>query len=223
MKCFFFFLLAICFHSASAQDLNCWFFKPNFENTPLELDQKYSLQNDAVKITTLKLYISNLRYYKNDSLVYTSNDKKARLIDLATDKSLQICEPKSFDFDQVKFNIGIDSLTNVSGVFDGDLDPVNGMYWTWQSGYINFKLEGIATNCPARNNKFYWHIGGYLEPFYAMREVSLNCKSNGPFNIVIQLNELFKAIDVAKIYQVMSPNEKAIQIASELPKIFKIE
>jgi len=222
MKYFFSFLFAISFQFINAQDIKCFTIVPKFQNTLLVLNQMHAFQNDTLTISNFKFYISNLQYYKNDSLVYSSNIK-ARLIDLATDRSLQICETKSFDFDKIKFNIGIDSLSNVSGVFDGDLDPVNGMYWTWQSGYINFKLEGVATKCPSRNNKFYWHIGGYLEPFYAIREVSLNCNSNGPFNVVIQLDELFKAIDIAKIYQVMSPNEKAIQIADELPKIFKIE
>ena len=136
--------------------------------------------------------------------------------------SLPIKEEKVFEFDNIKFNIGIDSLTNVSGVFDGDLDPVNGMYWTWQSGYINFKLEGTASHCPARNHKFYWHIGGYLEPFSAMRVIALNCNSDSSDKIVIQLDDLFEAIDVSKTYQVMSPNEKAIQIADFFPKIFKI-
>lgn len=222
MKYFFSFLLTICLHSVYTQNNNCMSFTPKIKYKPLELNKIYVFQNDTLTITNFKFYLSNLQYFKNDSLVYTST-KKVHLLDVSKEQSLRINEKKSFNFDKIKFIIGIDSLTNVSGVFDDDLDPVNGMYWTWQSGYINFKLEGIATNCPARNNKFYWHIGGYLEPFYAMREVSLNCNSNEPFNIVIQLDELFKAIDVSKIYHVMSPNEKAIQIADELPKIFKIE
>jgi hypothetical protein len=96
------------------------------------------------------------------------------------------------------------------------------MYWTWQSGYINFKLEGTATNCNARNNKFYWHIGGYLEPFYAIRNVTLDCDSNRPFDLIIQLDELIQEIDISKIYHIMSPSEKSIKIADVFPKIFKI-
>lgn len=30
---------------------------------------------------------------------------------------------------------------------DGDLDPLNGMYWAWNSGYINMKIEGITPKC----------------------------------------------------------------------------
>lgn len=221
MSRFFSFFLVLYFLSVNAQDDNHLTIVPKFNEVNLQLNNAYVFENDTLIITNFKFYVSNLQYFKNDSLVYTSN-KRAHFIDLGLDKSLQISEEKLFEFDKIKFNIGIDSLTNVSGVFDGDLDPVNGMYWTWQSGYVNFKLEGIATNCPARNQKFYWHIGGYLEPFYTMREISLNCNSESSLNIVVQLDELFRAIDVSKIYQVMSPNEKAIQIADILPEIFKI-
>ncbi len=222
MRSFFTFLFAICFICINAQDVKYLTIVPKFMGENLQLNNPYILKNDTLVITNFKFYISNLRYLKNDSLVYTSN-KPAHLIDLASEQSLQISETNFLNFDNIKFSIGIDSLTNISGVFDGDLDPVNGMYWTWQSGFINFKVEGIASNCPARNNKFYWHIGGYEEPFYAMREISLNCKSESSIKIVIHLEKLFWAIDVSKVYQVMSPSEKAIGIANELPEIFSIE
>lgn len=222
MKYFFSFLLTICLHSVNAQNNNCLSFTPKFKYKPLELNKIYVFQNDTLTITNFKFYVSNLQYFKNDSLVYTST-KKVHLLDVSKEQSLRINEKKSFNFDKIKFNIGIDSLTNVSGVFDDDLDPVNGMYWTWQSGYINFKLEGIATHCPTRNQKFNWHIGGYLNPFYTMREVSLNCQSSSFFEIFIQLDELLEEINVSKIYQVMSPSEKAVQIADVLPKIFNIK
>jgi hypothetical protein len=221
MRCLFSFLLVSFLLSVNAQCDTQLTITPKFKANPLELNKTYTIGKDTITFTNLKFYISNLQYFKNDSLVYTSV-KKAHLIDLSNEQSFQINEKKSFEFDNIKFNIGIDSLTNVSGIFEGDLDPVNGMYWTWQSGYINFKLEGYATHCPSRNNKFNWHIGGYLEPFYAMREIALDCNSNKPNEIVIQLDELFKKIDVSKIYYVMSPNEKAIHIADVLPKIFKV-
>ena len=210
-----FLLLTSTFFTIAQQKANLTIV-PKFKEDNLQLDKAYVLENDSIKITNLKFYISNLKYYKNDSLIYTSN-KKAHLIDLSKELSLQINEKKSFDFDKVKFNIGVDSLTNVSGIFEGDLDPANGMYWTWQSGYINFKLEGISSLCPARKNKFYWHIGGYSPPFNTLRQVAL--KTNEKVNI--QLGELFEEIDVSVKYQVMSPNDNAVQIADKLPSLFK--
>ena len=91
------------------------------------------------------------------------------------------------------------------------------MYWTWQSGYINFKLEGTSSLCPARKNKFYWHIGGYSPPYNTLRQVSL--KTNG--KVSIQLDKLFEEIDISEEYQVMSPSDGAVQIADKLPSLFK--
>jgi len=91
------------------------------------------------------------------------------------------------------------------------------MYWTWQSGYINFKLEGTSSLCPARKNKFYWHIGGYSPPFNTLRQVALKTNEK----VIIQLGELFEEIDVSVKYQVMSPNDNAVQIADKLPSLFK--
>lgn len=221
MRCLVPYLFVFISFSVNAQDFKHLTIVPKFTAEKLLLNKAYAFENDTLIITNLKFYISNLQYFKNDSLVYSSK-KKAHLIDLGKENSLQINEKKQFEFDKIKFNLGIDSLTNVAGILDGDLDPTNGMYWTWQSGYINFKLEGTASHCPARNKKFYWHIGGYLDPFYALREISLNCNADKPLEIVIQLDKLFKAIDVSTSYQVMTPNAKAIQIADILPEIFKI-
>ena len=45
-------------------------------------------------------------------------------------------------FNRIAFTIGVDSIRNVSGAQTGALDPANGMFWTWNSGYIMAKLEG---------------------------------------------------------------------------------
>ena len=73
--------------------------------------------------------------------------------------------PEDTEFDAIQFNLGIDSLTNVSGALGGDLDPTKGMYWTWQNGYVNFKLQGTSDLCNNPKNEFEFHLGGYLKPF----------------------------------------------------------
>jgi hypothetical protein len=66
------------------------------------------------------------------------------LIDFDENDSNALCLeiPDDIEFDAIQFNLGLDSLTNVSGALGGDLDPTKGMYWTWQNGYVNFKLQG---------------------------------------------------------------------------------
>ncbi len=204
-----------------AQEVKTLQFVPKFESETLVLHKEYILNGNKIKLSNFKFYISDLRYYYNDSLTYTSG-QNIYLIDVLDSSSFYIYEKKGLNFNKIKFNIGIDSVTNTSGVMDGNLDPTTGMYWTWQSGYINFKLEGVASASPAKYNKFYWHIGGYKNPFNAQREVEINTKNTNFTIIEIQLAQLLARIDLSKLFQVMSPNTQSVQIANELSALFRI-
>ncbi|HMS30137.1 MAG TPA: hypothetical protein PKD32_09810 [Saprospiraceae bacterium] len=182
--------------------------------------QNYVIEGDTLIFDKLKFYITHLELFENDSLVLRS-DEKAYLLDMSDASSLSI--PLQFEgkFNLLRFRIGIDSLLNVSGVLDGVLDPTKGMYWTWQSGYINFKLEGRSSICPARRHKFYWHIGGYLTPYQTQQEVSLDVKEDSNICVLLALDELVRRIDLTNTYQVMSPGEPAVKIADDLVHMFK--
>jgi len=177
---------------------------------------------DSIEIETLKFYISNVQFFQNDSCVDTL-DKKHILVDFESMNSAKIALARKNNkaFNKIKFNLGIDSLTNVSGAFGGDLDPTTGMYWTWQSGYINFKLEGYSNRCPARHHFFQFHIGGYQYPFNSLREIELDISN--PDNIIIEfeLEKLFKIIDLREQYEIMSPNLQATDFATQLKTVFR--
>jgi hypothetical protein len=107
---------------------------------------------------------------------------------------------------------------------EGDLDPMNGMYWSWQSGYINMKLEGKSPSCLTRKNEFQFHIGGYESPNYAMRKMTLENKKETPeINIKINLATLFATLSLRETNSVMSPGKEAMKIADESTQIFSIE
>lgn len=66
--------------------------------------------------------------------------------------------------------IGVDSLKSAGGAGErtGVLDPTSygddGMWWSWNSGYIFMKLEGTSTAIPTAikpDQKFAIHVGGY--------------------------------------------------------------
>ena len=193
-------------------------FVPKMGNTHMSFSEKYCIKNDTITITNFKFYISNVQFYKGNMQVGTAM-KPVYLVDYAAD-SIYTLQAVGYPFDRITFDVGIDSLTSVSGVFDGDLDPLYGMYWTWQSGYIHFKLEGTATSCPTRNRKFYWHIGGYQFPFNSYRRVQVFCQPDDHATINIQLDQLFVAFDMVKVNHVMSPSVEAMHIADALPLIF---
>ena len=134
----------------------------------------------------------------------------------------QLKNTTSKTISKVSFSVGIDSLTSVSGALEGDLDPTKGMYWAWQSGYINMKLEGRSSSCKTRKNEFQFHIGGYMKPNYAMRKVILEPKkSNFTVEINVDVAELFSKLELSKINSVMVPGTQAMQIADYSVTMFK--
>ncbi len=195
-------------------------FQPQFNGYPLELNKKYFTQNDTVIIETLKFYVSDIEFYNENAKVDMA-DKKHYLLDLENPSSLIIKHKTSKSFNFIKFKIGVDSLTNVSGVFGEDLDPTNGMYWTWQSGYIHFKLEGKSNLCIARNNRFQFHIGGYGSPFNSIQEKTLKVNKKNCI-ILIPIDKLLEKLDLSKIYEVMSPSQKAVDISKHLVSLLEI-
>jgi len=194
-------------------------FKPLFQDQSLASNKKYIFQNDTLEIETLKFYISNVRFYNKEELVDTA-DKKYLLMDLKNPNSLTVAH-RGKNFNTIKFSIGIDSIINVSGALSGDLDPIKGMYWAWHSGYINFKLEGKSKNCPARKNKFQFHIGGYEFPFNTLQEKEFKTNNTNAV-IEIALDKLFKQMDLSKEYEVMSPNRQAFEISKLFSTCFKL-
>ena len=138
---------------------------------------------------------------------------EAWLLDLADSASLhRQVDARKGDF-IVQLLFGVDSLLQRGGVMDGDLDPVHGMYWTWQSGYIQFKLEGLLRDS-AGERKLELHLGGFegenktammwmgffLEPFHG----NARRRANRSFGFVWTLDSLL--LNLGDELRVMSPS-----------------
>ncbi|MBK8657703.1 MAG: hypothetical protein IPN22_02190 [Bacteroidetes bacterium] len=78
------------------------------------------------------------------------------------------------EYTAIGFLLGVDSLHNCSGAQSGALDPLNGMFWNWNTGYIFMKLEGRSPASPAPAHLLEYHIGGYAHGYRHMREVQLS-------------------------------------------------
>lgn len=200
-------------------------FHPTFGNSkmkPGEVFYKIN-ENDSIQIETLKFYISRVQLLKNNIVVW-KEENSFHLLDGSDDKSLNInvAIPPTITFNQITFYVGIDSITNSSGAIGSDLDPTHGMYWTWQSGYINFKFEGKSNRCKTRNNEFQFHIGGYLSPFYALQTAMLNAGEHQQTNIDIDCKKLIEGIDLAKQNHIMSPGREAVLFSEKIVKIFVV-
>ncbi len=196
----------------------------DYHDVPLQLGKNYALpQGDSVAFNTLKFYLSSIVFYQNDTAVW-SEKNSFHLINYIDNQSLTLNfdMPKNLQFNHIKCNLGIDSLTNEAGALSGDLDPMKGMYWAWQSGYINVKIEGKSKQCPTRKNEFQFHLGGFLAPFYNMQTLNFDLKED-KMRLQLDLAPIFQQLDLSKQHTIMSPSEKAVKMAEIVAKAFKMD
>lgn len=197
----------------------------NFQNEPLVLtDKKYITKtNDTVFITKMKFYLSNIVLELEDGSEYKESNS-IHLVDAETLSSLgfNLKNVPDIKIIKIRFNIGIDSLTNVSEKFEGDLDPALGMYWAWNTGYINMKLEGKSSSCTSVKKEFQFHIGGYLPKQNALQKIELNVAESQNIIIKVELDRWLDNLSLKETNSIMIPGEKAIALAQKYKNMFKI-
>lgn len=198
---------------------------PIFNGESILKDTWYVTQSkDSIQLSKLKFYLTNFVLIDKESS--TDTIKKQQLIDVFKKKTLSI-ELSDIIYTNnyvLNFDIGVDEKFNTSGANAGDLDPINGMFWSWQSGYINFKIEGKSPSCTTRKNKFQFHIGGYQKPNATIRTLAFNLASIKEKTLTIHLDAypFFKSIHLDSQSQVMIPGKEANSVANLLPKMFSI-
>lgn len=196
-------------------------FQPVFMQQPIALDSTmHNAQGDSLSVTMLRFYLGHFKFLNKGRIVF--EDNTYHLLDLAAKNTLKIPFqlPQNTVFDTLQFDFGVDSLTNVSGALGGDLDPTKGMYWAWQSGYVNFKIEGIYEKCPTRDRTYSFHLGGYLPPFQSVQTIKLAVPKTQNIDINIALDTFFAQIDWQKKYSIMSPSKAAVGLMQQLTGLF---
>lgn len=198
-------------------------FNPVFGNTSLHADSVYKLQSgDSIQFTSLKFYVSNIELIDHHKSVW-KDLSSFHLIDAFGLNTKSISIPADINFTKLKFNLGIDSVTNVSGVMGGDLDPTKGMYWTWQSGYINFKLEGISNICITRHNEFQFHLGGYQYPFNNLQTIFIEIEPQENINIQMDIQKIIGQINLKEQNHIMSPSQEANHVSEFIVKSLSLQ
>jgi len=196
-----------------------------FRSNPIVLNESTYLlgHGSAIVFKTLKFYISNIQLMQNGVTVFVE-PSSFHLVDVSdtTTQIIYLRPISSIGFDRIQFSLGVDSTTSVSGAMSGDLDPTKGMYWAWQSGYINFKMEGICATCSAPNNEIEYHLGGYQDPFNALQVIELATTDNSSIEIDLDLNELFNRVDMTQQQHIMSPCANAVALSKQIARSFSI-
>ncbi|MBX7241357.1 MAG: hypothetical protein K1X92_06360 [Bacteroidia bacterium] len=117
-------------------------------------------------VNTFKYYISNIQLRKEDGSLFTyPKDESYFLINEldAASKIVSLQDIPAGDYKQLIFVLGVDSTKNYAPAAEhtGTLDPGEGMYWTWSSGHIFWKLEGSSPDINnSGSDKFAYHIAG---------------------------------------------------------------
>lgn len=142
-----------------------------FNNQVLEFGKEYTnAHGEKLTIKTLNYFISNISLTLNDGSEYLVPQDSCYFLLRQTDKATQQIELNYLPegkYKAISFMVGVDSARNTMDVSrrTGALDlggKAKGMYWSWNSGYIFFKMEGTSAVIPdSLDNSFYYHIGGF--------------------------------------------------------------
>ena len=143
-------------------------------------------------ITKLKFYISNVHFV---TAVKAKIKNSVYLIDASKKNSISLAVP-SKKINGISFLLGVDSALNCTGAQSGALDPLNDMFWTWNNGYIFFKLEGNADVSNADLHRIEQHIGGYKGNNKTMREIYLPINNKD----LMKLKTLVIELDIDKYW-----------------------
>jgi hypothetical protein len=137
-------------------------------NTPFNfIDVFENPAGNSFKTSTLKYILSNFELIKEDGAAVSFGNIEVVNEESDSSKSFKLLNVPDGKYTAMRFAIGVDSLQNATLVNGGgDLDPSDGMVWTWSTGYIFLKHEGQYLDSAGVWKPFFYHLGtnrGYCE------------------------------------------------------------
>ncbi|HKP31377.1 MAG TPA: MbnP family protein [Chitinophagaceae bacterium] len=205
------------------------------DNQRLELGDVYTnIFGEDYSVANFKFYFCQVELLNTDSgTSYRMNDGEYFLVNFADSSSTRInFEALSGKYNAISFLLGVDSVRNVSGAQTGALDPANGMFWTWNTGYIMAKLEGSSPVSNQPNQTFEYHIGGFSGPDNVVRRITIpfaavQLQKDKTTEMVINVNanswfHTPNNISIATTPVVTTPGALANKIATNYSNMFNI-
>jgi endonuclease/exonuclease/phosphatase family metal-dependent hydrolase len=186
-------------------------FQFNLKKTPLDY------VDSLLHVELLKCYVGHIEILDINKQVIGKDSVSYRLLDFSNRSSLNFSIPiNTHRASYIRLTLGVDSVTNAAGVHCCALDPANGMYWSWQSGYIQFKLEGKEKDGEPLN----LHLGGFSNAHMSSitDEIPiLRTITGGPvlppdrrsqeLTIHLNLDSFLELVHANKEYSLMSPSD----------------
>lgn len=213
-------------------------FSPTVDGSKLILGKSYkNAFTEEYSITTFKFYIHRIELMNSQTNTSFQVDKSQHYLVNLTDSSTSYIElaVPSATFDRIGFVIGVDSIWNVSGAQTGALDPAQGMFWTWSTGYIMAKLEGNSPAAATPDQVIEYHIGGFkgadnvlrkiILDFPASQTIDLKQRNLSTITITANINSWFHQVNPVRISEnpvSMTPGTLAAKIADNYSKMFTV-
>ena len=156
--------------------------------------------NDTFNIEDLRYYFTNLSFQKqNGDWV---NLKNYQLVDIktASTQTFTISKLPAGHYKAVRYMLGVDSVSNSSGLQEGALDPSRGMFWTWNTGYIFFRIMGRNPNS---SRAYSLDLGGNENLPMVVNDLnSFKVKNKNPkISFEMDVNEMFQNPSIYKFEQ----------------------
>jgi len=184
MICFMLFSYSVKTRPGSEAELMIHF-QAYVHGEPLLLNKKYKNPfGETFEISRFRFYAGHIQPVYSDSGTESNLYSSYKLIDFSDASSTMIILPVApGTCNGIRFEIGIDSVDQVKGAQTGPLDPIKGMYWTWNSGYQSFKIEGVSPVSDQPAHLIAYHIGGYRYPYSTVWKIKINTTNNELFRI----------------------------------------
>jgi hypothetical protein len=178
---------------------------------PLLLDGRFIqlASGTQVNVSLLKYYVSNIELGTASGKIFKKN--LYHLVNLAdvTTQTLVLDSVANETYTSLKFMVGIDAARNHNGAQDGDLDPIHGMIWNWNTGYIFYKSEGRFIKLSLDTLGFIHHFG--TDEVLPSVSLPINLALTGEAKaskLTFDLDKLYKDISFQK-----NPNRQSVDIA----------
>lgn len=207
------------------------------KDVPLDFTSQYTnAWNENYSVTTFKYYVHDFALVTNEGRTIPISSDYFLVDESKPDTKLISLKSPSGEYSQLTFKLGVDSALNVSGAQSGVLDPVNGMFWTWSSGYVMAKLEGIsAAAVTSPNGNFTYHVGGFKQPTAVSKQITLQIPldkrltvsrdADVTVDVKVDIDTWFSRVNPIRIAEhpaCHSPGDLAKQIADNYEGMFSI-
>lgn len=207
-------------------------FLPYAANRPIALGID-TITNEANET----MVVNRLQFYLYDFSLIDNKGKKEVLTDSVFLIDMQNAASTKLHFlfkmvnpTAISWKIGVDSIRQTTGVQRGSLDPLNGMFWTWKTGYIYAKLEGQSPYSKAPGRYVSYHVGGYQTGENALQTVMipLTSISLAKQQLLVKTNVLAwfdgdNKIVIAQQPVCHKPGSLALQLAANYQKMFSLQ